>query len=116
MVIDELITTGILVQFVAQIRAVSSLRRNEPDMSRPYRVWLYPLLDPFALAGWIIRVRHYRLAHYSFRHGNARGRPWCASSSGRGTLGNGHSPANCKVDCDDKNERSVVGRGKCSEI
>lgn len=53
MVIDALITTRILVQFVAQILAVSLLRRNEPDMSRPYRVWLYPLPNLVALVGWI---------------------------------------------------------------
>jgi len=53
MVIDALITTRILVQFVGQILAVSLLRRNEPDMSRPYRVWLYPLPNLVALVGWI---------------------------------------------------------------
>jgi len=53
MVIDALITTRILVQFVAQILAVSLLRRNEPDMKRPYRVWLYPLPNLVAIFGWI---------------------------------------------------------------
>ncbi len=53
MVIDALITTRILVQFVGQILAVSLLRRNEPEMSRPYRVWLYPLPNLVALVGWI---------------------------------------------------------------
>jgi len=53
MVIDALITTRILVQFVGQILAVSLLRRNEPEMSRPYRVWLYPLPNLAALVGWI---------------------------------------------------------------
>lgn len=53
MVIDALITTRILVQFVGQILAVSLLRRNEPSMNRPYRIWLYPLPNLVALAGWI---------------------------------------------------------------
>ena len=53
MVIDALITTRILVQFVSQILAVSLLRRNEPNMNRPYRIWLYPLPNLIALAGWI---------------------------------------------------------------
>ena len=53
MVIDALITTRILVQFVGQILAVSLLRRNEPEMTRPYRVWLYPIPNLVALAGWI---------------------------------------------------------------
>ena len=53
MVIDALITTRILVQFVGQILAVSLLRRNEPEMSRPYRIWLYPIPNLVALIGWI---------------------------------------------------------------
>src|SRR6266496_3714261 len=53
MVIDALITTRILVQFVGQILAVSLLRRNEPDMNRPYRIWLYPIPNLVALLGWI---------------------------------------------------------------
>src|SRR5205807_10396723 len=43
MVIDALITTRILVQFIGQIGAVTLLRRRAPDMPRPYRMWLYPL-------------------------------------------------------------------------
>jgi amino acid transporter len=53
MVIDALITTRILVQFVGQILAVFLLRRNKPEMPRPYRVWLYPIPNLIALAGWI---------------------------------------------------------------
>ena len=53
MVIDALITTRILVQFVGQILAVSLLRRNEPELHRPYRVWLYPLPNLVALIGWM---------------------------------------------------------------
>jgi amino acid transporter len=52
MVIDALITTRILVQFVGQILAVGLLRRNQPEMNRPYRIWLYPLPNLVALAGW----------------------------------------------------------------
>ena len=53
MVIDALITTRILVQFIGQIGAVTLLRRRSPDMPRPYRMWLYPLPSLVALAGWI---------------------------------------------------------------
>lgn len=53
MVIDALITTRILVQFVGQIAALTLLRRREPDAERPYRVWLYPLPNLVALAGWV---------------------------------------------------------------
>jgi amino acid transporter len=53
MVIDALITTRILVQFIAQIFAVVLLRRNAPDMNRPYLIWLYPAPNVIALAGWV---------------------------------------------------------------
>jgi len=52
-VIDALVTTRILVQFIGQIGAVTLLRRNAPDMPRPYRMWLYPLPSLVALLGWI---------------------------------------------------------------
>ena len=53
MVIDALITTRILVQFIGQVFAVILLRRSEPGRPRPYRVWLYPLPNLLALVGWI---------------------------------------------------------------
>jgi amino acid transporter len=53
MVIDALITTRILVQFIGQILGVTLLRRNEPHMHRPYRIWLYPIPNLLALVGWI---------------------------------------------------------------
>ncbi|HVY69335.1 MAG TPA: APC family permease, partial [Verrucomicrobiae bacterium] len=52
-VIDALIITRILVQFVGQIAALICLRRSRPGMNRPYRVWLYPLPALLALAGWV---------------------------------------------------------------
>lgn len=51
-VIDVLIVTRILVQFVGQIAGLIVLRRTRPDMPRPYRMWLYPLPALVALAGW----------------------------------------------------------------
>jgi amino acid transporter len=53
MVIDALITTRILVQFIGQIFAVMLLRKREPHAQRPYRIWLYPLPNLIALIGWI---------------------------------------------------------------
>jgi amino acid transporter len=53
MVIDALVTTRILVQFIGQIFAVTLLRRREPRMERPYRMWLYPVPSFVALVGWI---------------------------------------------------------------
>jgi amino acid transporter len=53
MVIDALITTRILVQFIGQIMAVFLLRRNAAGMQRPYRMWFYPIPSLLALAGWV---------------------------------------------------------------
>jgi amino acid transporter len=52
-VIDALITTRVLEQFVAQCAGVVLLRRNKPDLKRPYRIWLYPLPCGLALVGWL---------------------------------------------------------------
>src|SRR3989441_2466369 len=53
MVIDALITTRIVVQFIGQIGAVTLLRRRAPELPRPFRMWLYPLPSLVALLGWI---------------------------------------------------------------
>ncbi|MGH7678523.1 MAG: APC family permease [Gemmatimonadaceae bacterium] len=53
MVIDALIVTRILVQFIGQVVALILLRRTRPDMPRPYRMWLYPVPALVALLGWI---------------------------------------------------------------
>jgi amino acid transporter len=52
-VIDALIATRILVQFIGQVAGVIRLRRTRPDMPRPYRIWLYPLPTVVAFAGWL---------------------------------------------------------------
>ena len=52
-VIDALIVTRILVQFMGQAFGLMVLRRHAPDMPRPYRMWLYPLPALVALVGWI---------------------------------------------------------------
>jgi len=52
-VIDALLITRILVQFIGQIFAVILLRRRAPDMVRPYRIWLYPVPCLIALMGWL---------------------------------------------------------------
>ena len=52
MVIDALLTTRILVQFIGQVVAVIRLRTVRPDMSRPFRMWLYPVPALVALLGW----------------------------------------------------------------
>jgi len=52
-VIDALIATRILVQFVGQVGALMLLRRRQPDLPRPFRMWLYPLPALIALLGWV---------------------------------------------------------------
>jgi len=53
LVIDALISTRILVQFIGQILALVLLRKRAPEMVRPYKMWLYPLPALLALIGWI---------------------------------------------------------------
>jgi amino acid transporter len=52
-VIKALVITRILEQFVAQTVGVMVLRRLQPDLPRPFRIWLYPLPCLAALAGWL---------------------------------------------------------------
>lgn len=52
-VIDALIVTRILVQFMGQVVGLILLRRHAPDMARPYRMWLYPIPALVAMIGWI---------------------------------------------------------------
>jgi amino acid transporter len=51
-VIDALIVTRILVQFVGQVVGVVLLRRRA-DIPKPFRMWLYPVPALVALSGWI---------------------------------------------------------------
>lgn len=52
--IQLLTTVMVLVQALAQILAVFVLRRRQPDLPRPYRMWLYPLPAVLAAVGWIV--------------------------------------------------------------
>lgn len=51
-VINALITTRIIEQFLGQVLGVVLLRRLRPDHPRPFRMWLYPLPCLLAFAGW----------------------------------------------------------------
>lgn len=51
-VISALITTRLLVQFIAQIFALPLLRRRLATSARPYKMWLYPLPAVVAFFGW----------------------------------------------------------------
>ncbi len=52
-IIAMLTAVIVIVQAVAQVVALTVLRRREPGLRRPYRQWLYPLPSLAALAGWI---------------------------------------------------------------
>lgn len=52
-VINALITTRILEQFIGQIVGVVLLRIKQPERSRPFRIWLYPVPCGLALIGWL---------------------------------------------------------------
>ncbi|MCQ4082324.1 APC family permease [Streptomyces sp. RB6PN25] len=51
--ITFLTTVMVIVQAFAQVASVSVLRRRQPHLERPYRMWLYPLPSIIALAGWL---------------------------------------------------------------
>jgi len=51
--IDALLTTRIVVQFVGQIGALLMLRCVQPELRRPFRMWLYPLPALLAFVGWM---------------------------------------------------------------
>lgn len=51
--ITLLTTTMVIVQSFAQVAAVTVLRRRQPGLHRPYRMWLYPLPSLIALVGWL---------------------------------------------------------------
>jgi amino acid transporter len=52
-VINMLTAVAVLVQAVAQIVALTVLRRRQPGLRRPYRQWLYPVPSLIALGGWL---------------------------------------------------------------
>jgi amino acid transporter len=51
--ISMLMAVMVLIQGVVQIAALSVLRLRQPNLRRPYRMWLYPLPSLIALAGWL---------------------------------------------------------------
>jgi len=51
-VIAALVVLRILLQFLVQHIGVLYLRRTQPDLPRPFRLWLYPLPPMAAIAGF----------------------------------------------------------------
>ncbi|MFB7724780.1 APC family permease [Nocardia sp. NPDC056100] len=52
--ISLLTTVMVIVQALAQIAAVIVLRRRQPDLVRPYKMFLYPLPAIVAAIGWLV--------------------------------------------------------------
>ncbi|MFJ9722739.1 APC family permease [Streptomyces sp. NPDC101209] len=52
--IQLLTTVMVLVQALAQIVALTVLRKRQPTLRRPYRMWLYPLPSIVAFVGWCV--------------------------------------------------------------
>jgi len=53
-VITALVTSRIVIQFMAQICALFYLRKHRPETPRPFRMWLYPVPAVVAFLGWTL--------------------------------------------------------------
>lgn len=51
-VINALLVTRIVIQFMGQIVAVALIRKYRSDMNRPFKMWLFPLTGTIAFVGW----------------------------------------------------------------
>ena len=51
--VAALVVIRILLQFLLQQVGVMVLRRTQPDMPRPFRIWLYPLPPLVAITGFL---------------------------------------------------------------
>jgi len=51
--IAALVVIRILLQFIVQAVGVIVLRQRQPDLPRPFRMWLYPLPAVMAIAGFL---------------------------------------------------------------
>ena len=52
-VIAALVVIRIIIQFLAQIIGLLILRKTNPDMPRPFRMWLYPIPAIVAVLGFL---------------------------------------------------------------
>ena len=52
-VVTALVVIRISTQFLAQTLGVMVLRRREPDLPRPFRMWLYPVPAILAFLGFV---------------------------------------------------------------
>ncbi|WP_284745705.1 APC family permease [Amycolatopsis sp. RTGN1] len=52
-VINAAVATLVIIQSLAQVAAIVTLRRRQPNLKRPYRQWLYPVPTIVAVVGWV---------------------------------------------------------------
>ena len=52
-VIPGLIATRVLIQYLPQTIGFFLLRRRQPDLPRPFRMWLYPVPGVVSIFGWV---------------------------------------------------------------
>lgn len=52
-VVGSLIAVRVLIQYLPQTVGFFLLRFREPEMDRPFRMWLYPLPGIISLLGWL---------------------------------------------------------------
>jgi amino acid transporter len=52
-VIGSLVATRVLIQYLPQAIGLFVLRFREPEMKRPFRMWLYPLPGVISILGWL---------------------------------------------------------------
>ena len=52
-VIGSLVATRILLQYLPQVIGLFILRIREPNLERPFRMWLYPLPGIISIVGWL---------------------------------------------------------------
>jgi amino acid transporter len=51
-VIGSLVATRVLIQYLPQAVGLFVLRYREPDLKRPFRMWLYPIPGILSILGW----------------------------------------------------------------
>jgi len=56
-VINAAVTVLVLIQSLAQVAAIITLRRRQPNLKRPYRQVLYPVPTIIALIGWLFLLK-----------------------------------------------------------
>lgn len=52
-IINMLVAVIVLIQGIGQVAALVVLRRRQPNLKRPYHMWLYPIPAIIALVGWV---------------------------------------------------------------